>query len=127
MKGPNPKRQKAARQLLQSLASDAKNVWLIHYSCESFYDRKDPASPRITSIALRKLDFGQTLSFSIHQVAEQKQIDFKDIESHYDGLERSMLQAFYTHIHQFQGMKFLHWNMRDMNYGFAALERRFKV
>jgi hypothetical protein len=26
-----------------------------------------------------------------------------------------------------KGMKYLHWNMRDINYGFAALEHRFRV
>lgn len=36
---PNPKRQKEARQRLDSLFSDRSNVWVIHYSCESFYDR----------------------------------------------------------------------------------------
>jgi hypothetical protein len=26
-----------------------------------------------------------------------------------------------------RGMKYLHWNMRDINYGFAALEHRYRV
>ncbi len=127
MRGPNSKRQKTARRLLESLSNDAKNVWVIHYSCESFYDRTNPASPRITSIAIRKLDSGQTLSFSIHQVAEEKRIDFADIESHYDDLELSMLAAFYDRIRQLHERTFIHWNMRDVNYGFAALEHRFRV
>lgn len=67
---------------------------MIHYSGESFYDRPDGASPRITSIAVRKLDTGQTLSFSIHQVAERAGIAFAQIERSYDKLERMMLDAF---------------------------------
>jgi len=38
-----------------------------------------------------------------------------------------MLDAFYTHVGSFRGMKYLHWNMRDINYGFAALEHRHRV
>jgi hypothetical protein len=78
MTSPNPKRQKEAFNLIDALTKDAENVSVIHYFCESFYDRPNGASPRITSIAVRKLDTGQTLSFSIHQVAEREGIAFDD-------------------------------------------------
>jgi hypothetical protein len=38
-----------------------------------------------------------------------------------------MLDAFYAHVRGHQGMKYLHWNMRDINYGFAAIEHRYRV
>lgn len=44
--------------MIDRLFADAANVWVIHYSCESFYDRTDGRSPGITSIAVRKLDAG---------------------------------------------------------------------
>jgi hypothetical protein len=127
MTAPNPKKQKAGWAKINGLFADAANVWVIHYSCESFYDRPNGASPRITSIAVRKLDTAQTLSFSIHQVAEQQKVPFSNIEEHYDTLERSMLDAFFGHIGSHRGMKYLHWNMRDINYGFAAIEHRYCV
>ena len=127
MTAPNPKRQKQARSQIESLAKDAENVSIIHYSCESFYDRPNGASPRITSIAVRKLDTGQTLSFSIHQIAERKAIPFDKIEARYDELERRMLDAFYEHVGSHKGMKFIHWNMRDINFGFAAIDHRYGV
>jgi hypothetical protein len=127
MTAPNPRKQKVSLAKLDSIFSDAPNVWVIHCSCESFYDRPNGASPRITSIAVRKLDSGQTLSFSIHQVAEQQGVSFDQIETHYDALERQMLDAFYGHVGSHKGMKYLHWNMRDINYGFAAIEHRFRV
>ena len=71
---PSPKWQKEARQRLDSLFSDRSKVWVIHYSCESFYDRPNGASPRITSPAVRSLDSAQTHSFSIHQVAERLKV-----------------------------------------------------
>jgi len=127
MAAPNPKRQRTAWAIIDQLASDAENVSVIHYSCESFYDRPNGASPRITSIAARKLDTGQTLSFSIHQVAEREGIAFAEIEASYDKLERMMLDAFFEHVGSHRGMKYIHWNMRDINYGFAAIEHRYRV
>jgi hypothetical protein len=95
---PNPTRQRAALTALDRLFADAANVWIIHYSCESFYDPPEGRSPRVTSVAVRKLDSGQTVSFSIHQVAERRQIRFDQIEQHYDDLEREMLTAFFGHL-----------------------------
>jgi hypothetical protein len=47
---------------------------------------------------VRRLDSGQTLSFSIHQVAEERGVPFDQIEAHYDELERQMLDAFFQHV-----------------------------
>lgn len=127
MSAPDQKRQKEARAVLGRLFADAANVWVIHYSCEGFYERTDGRSPRITSIAVRKLDSGQTISFSIHQVAELRGIALEAITAHYDALEREMLDAYSRHIGGHRGMKYLHWNMRDINYGFAAIEHRHRV
>ena len=127
MAAPNAKRQKNARKALDDLFSNADNVCVVHYSCESFYDRKEGRSPRITSIALRNLDSAQTTSFSIHQTAEINNIPLDEIKKHYDNLEKDMLNRFSSHLSSFQGMRYLHWNMRDANYGFQAIEHRFRV
>ncbi len=52
---------------------------------------------------------------------------FEEIDTHYDSLEREMLHRFFEHLAGFQGMKYLHWNMRDASYGFQAIEHRFLV
>ena len=84
MSGPDPRKQKVSRGVIDRLFADAANVWVIHYSCESFYERTDGRSPRITSIAIRKLDAGQTVSFSIHQVAEVDGIDLSGMAAQDD-------------------------------------------
>ena len=127
MPSPNPKRQRSAQRLLSEVFDDAANIWVVHYSCESFYNRPEGHSPRITSIALRRLDSAQTTSFSIHQIAERRKIAFADIEADYDSLEEEMLRNFFEHLKSYQQMKYLHWNMRDANYGFQAIEHRFGV
>lgn len=125
MAAPNPRRQKEARQRLEKLFHEPHNVWIIHYSCESFYDRAD--SPRVTSIAVRGLDSAQTSSFSIHQMAERKGVPLKEISERYNELEREMLDEFFELVGTHRGKKFLHWNMRDINYGFQAIEHRYRV
>jgi len=127
LSAPDPRKQKASKAVIDGLFEDAANVCVTHYSCESFYDRQDGRSPRITSIAIRKLKSGQTVSFSIHQIAELDGIEVAGITEHYDTLEREMLDAFFAHVGSHQGMKYLHWNMRDINYGFAAIEHRYRV
>jgi hypothetical protein len=97
---------------------------LIHYSCESFYDRADGSSPRVTSIAVRHLDTRQTHSFSIHLMAER---EHSEIERDYDGLERKMLDEFYEYVRTHPDCYWLHWNMRDVNYGFQAIDHRYRV
>ena len=127
MSNPNPKRQKVARGELDDLFAKADQVTVIHYSCESFYDRQEGKSPRITSIALRKLDSAQTKSFSIHQTAEVHGFSLDMIKERYDCLEKQMLTSFFTYVSRIQKERYLHWNMRDANYGFQAIEHRFRV
>lgn len=121
------RRRKEARKTLSSLFENAKNVVIVHYSCESFYDRIDGSSPRVTSIAVRNLDSGQTKSFSIHQMAERKGLAPIEIANQFNVLEKQMLSDFYEYAKEHLRSQWLHWNMRDINYGFAALEHRAQV
>lgn len=122
------RRRREAKRQLTEISKNRNNVVVIHYSCESFYDRPDGTSPRITSIAVRNLATGQTESFSIHQIAERdKKLTIEDINDHYDELEQKMLKEFYDYVEKHEQYQWLHWNMRNINYGFAALEHRYKV
>jgi hypothetical protein len=118
---------KRAKESLNEAFQHPEHTVVIHYSCESFYDRENnPRSPRVTSIAVRNLDTGQTKSFSIHLIAERRGV-LDSIEQHYDQLEKEMLDDFFEAVRARQHCKWLHWNMRDANYGFEALENRIKA
>lgn len=117
----------SAKLTLKGIMKDRPHHWFIHYSCESFYDRPDGTSPRITSIAIRNLDSGQTVSFSIHMMAERNGVALEDISAHYDATEKAMLMEYAEFLKQHQKDNFVHWNMRDANYGFAAIEHRTEV
>jgi len=120
-------KRKRALEIIDRISDHPEDALVIHYSCESFYDRDDGKTPRVTSIAVRNLDSGQTESFSIHKIAEQKGISFGDIHNHYDELEKEMLEEYFNCANQNQGKMWVHWNMRDINYGFIALEHRLKA
>jgi hypothetical protein len=38
-----------------------------------------------------------------------------------------MLDEFFDFVHTHQNYTWLHWNMRDINYGFQAIEHRYRV
>lgn len=120
-------RRRKARKKLDELASREEQVLVIHYSCESFYDRPEGQTPRVTSIAVRNYANGQTASFSIHKVAELNHVKFSRIQESYDMLEKEMLSEFYEFMRQHKSYDWVHWNMRDINYGFPALEHRYKI
>jgi len=120
------KRRKALHQL-REIGERQDNTLVIHYSCESFYDRSDGSTPRITSIAVRNFASGQTESFSIHKIAELTHLPPAQIVDHYDDLERQMLDEFFQILTKNERYTWVHWNMRDINYGFQAIEHRYRV
>jgi len=127
----NTKRKIAKRKKvlseIETLETHSSRILFIHYSCESFYDLRDIGrSARITSIAVRFFETGQSESFSIHKTAEiEKKLD--SIEEHYDELEKLMLSGFFHFLKAHENYKWIHWNMRDVGYGFQAISHRFSV
>jgi len=123
------KKYKTAKNKIVGFFDKSENHLIIHYSCEGFYDKDDGRTPRITSIAVRYLNSSQTKSFSIHKVAEREKglqpID--NIENRYDEFEKKMLCDFFCFVERHLNFVWLHWNMRDENFGFYAIENRYKV
>jgi len=111
-------------------------------------------STRVTSIAVRNLKSGQTKTWSIHKSAElcgqlaslttmvkanaplASQPQNNDvpqagstmqISQILNPLEFDMLKGYFSFLENHTDSTFVHWNMRDDNYGFSALEHRFRV
>lgn len=120
-------KHKEAIKVFKEIDKSPDKYLIIHYSCESFYDITDGRTPRITSIAVYDYSSAQTDSFSIHKMAEKKHIELGQIEEHYDELEYDMLDEFFSYAKEHQNYIWIHWNMRDINYGFKAIEHRFSV
>ena len=49
------------------------------------------------------------------------------LKSQYNLLEKKALDSFYEYVRAHTGYVWLHWNMRDINYGFQAIAHRYKV
>ena len=127
--GPIGRIQKrhAAISTLKLLAHEAAHCVVIHYSCEGFDGEGAKKSPRITSIAVQNLASGQTSSFSISIMAEIRRLPHEQIVNYYDELERTMLKEFYEYVQRHLSYKWIHWAMRDANYGFSAIEHRCRI
>lgn len=118
--------RKKSRQLIEDLYSDSMNVYVVHYSCESFYENSTGGSTRVTSAAIRNLKTAQTKSWSIHKAAELDGC-LSSIPENFPRLERMMLDGYFDFLRSHSNCYFIHWNMRDENYGFYALEHRYRV
>jgi hypothetical protein len=113
--------------LLKELTKDKSKCFIIHYSCESFITTHGK-TPRVTSICIRNLNSSQTISFSIHLQAQFEGKDFNNLsDAEYDELELKMLNEFSEFVKKHSTYKWIHWNMRDSNYGFVAINNRIKI
>lgn len=118
---------KEACAIIKKIENNPEKYFLIHYSCGNFRNITDSRSPRITSIAIKNIATGQVESFSLHKTAEQKSIPFQEIARKYDEIEKDMLKEYFSFLECNKNMFYLHINMRDMNYGFKAIEHRGKI
>lgn len=102
--------------------------YIIHYSSQSLFDAEAGAySPRITSVVVRHYQSGQTVSFATHTSAESLGIDPADIEARYDEVERDLLTKFYDFARDRRERYWVHWNMRNVVFGFEHLEHRYRT
>lgn len=113
--------------MITQLKKNISSLFIIHYSCQSLNDANEGYSPRITSIAVLHAPSDTMHSFSIHLIAEIEEINREDISDHYDELEAKMLKKFFKFVSENQNAYWLHWNMSNINYGFEAIEHRFRV
>ena len=116
-----------AKATLAKIEKESFKYFIIHYACESFYETPMAKTPRITAIAVRSFESGQTYSFSMHQTAEILGIGANEISERYDEIEFAMLQDFAEFLRTHKDASWIHWNMRDGNYGFQAINHRYRI
>jgi len=91
------------------------------------YDDNEALSPRITSIAVTHYASEQTVSFSTHSIAEELHIPRESVRDRFDEVERKLLQDFYSFVRDRRDKHWVHWNMRNLTFGFEHLEHRYRV
>lgn len=102
-------------------------LYAIHYSCESLNDTNDGISPRVTSICIYHVQTKTTHNFAIHLEAEILGLGHSEVPLRYDDCEKNMLAKYFAYLKDNPGNVYLHWNMRNVVYGFEALEHRQRV
>jgi len=127
MAAPNPLRQQQARTRLAELFAYPAAVFVVHYSCQSFFQGEKLGSPRVTAIGVSNLQSGQTFSYSVQQIADMRRLTPMRVLGSMDAIERELLAGFFTFLRMNANARFLHWNMRDATFGFAAIEHRVRV
>ena len=124
---PRLRERRQGLELLNDLIRDKGKCYVIHYSCESFITSHG-RTPRVTAICVRNLKTAQTRSFSIHLKAQTMALDFNNLSvAEYDTVEKEMLEDFSNFVKKYPSFKWIHWNMRDSNYGFEAINNRIAI
>ena len=115
------------REFLKEIRRKPENFYIIHYSCQSLYDDNEGLSPRITSIAINHVATQQAVSFSTHAIAEELHIERDDVHARFDEIELELLNNFYSFVRDRRDKFWIHWNMRNLTYGFEHLEHRYRT
>ncbi len=69
----------------------------------------------------------QTVSFATHAVAEDLGITREQVPGRYDEIEKALLERFYAFVRDRREKYWVHWNMRNLVFGFEHLEHRYRV
>ena len=116
-----------SRQFIKAVRSNPENFFLIHYSCQNLNDDNEDLSPRITSIAINHYATAQSISFSTHSIAAEMNIPRDQVFNNLNQIEFALLKKFYMFIRDRRDKYWVHWNMRNLTFGFEHLEHRYRV
>lgn len=116
-----------SRQFIKSVKNSPEHFFLIHYSCQNLNDDNEGLSPRITSIAINHYSTGQSVSFSTHSIAEELRIPRDEVFLRFNEIEFELLTQFFKFIRDRRDKYWVHWNMRNLTFGFEHLEHRYRA
>ena len=116
-----------SKDFFSQVRKNPENFYIVHYSCQSLNDDNDGLSPRITSIGVTHFATEQTVSFSTHSIAEEMSISREDVQGQFDRVEEKLLRDFYGFVRDRRDKFWIHWNMRNLTYGFEHLEHRYRA
>lgn len=117
----------SSKDFFLQIKKNPENFYIIHYSCQSLNDDNEGLSPRITSIGITHFATEQTVSFSTHAIAEEMAIVREHVQMEFDKVEEKLLRDFYSFVRDRRDKFWVHWNMRNLTYGFEHLEHRYRV
>ena len=122
------KERRLATSNLKKLTEDPSKVLFIHYSQSKTFDDDDYGniSPIITSIVIKSLDNQIDQQFAIHFEADKADIPIDEIHDSYRDLELRILRAFNDFVRRHQECNWIHWDMKNIHFGFEAIKHRYE-
>lgn len=127
MKDDRIKEHKIANEFLKKYLENRGKYAIIHFARENHFDERYPKGPRIISIVVLYPDSDRMSIFSLQRSAEVKGMEFSTcIDSERDNIEKGMLSDFFNEVKDSGINLWLHWNMKNDNFGFQTLSNRYK-
>lgn len=127
MKGDRIKEYKEANEFLKKYLENRKDYAIIHFARENHFDERYIKGPRIISIAVLYPDSDRMSIYSLQRSAEIGGMDFSACsDGEKDHIEKSMLSDFFNEVKNSGTKMWLHWNMKNDNFGFQTLSNRYK-
>lgn len=101
---------------MNAALSRGESLAVVHYACQSFYEAKD-YPPAIGAIAIYDLQATEVLAFSRSDAPPGIEGDDRELD---------LLRRFYDELSGRLDTHVLHWNMNRPEYGFRAIETRYR-
>lgn len=118
---------KEANDILKNYIKQKSQYMFIHYARQNCFENSYEKGPRVISIVVMNADSEQTMAFSLKKSAEKHGGDFFHVsKDEQDTIELEMLNSFFEYIRSNSSKKWFHWNMKNNNFGFVAIEERYK-
>ena len=119
---PQNKKYKDARNKIIEINENKNLFVIIWYTVADIEYAK-----RVITIVIQNLS-GQIRSFSIYDQISLLKDKFTGSKQDYDKCEKKMLGEYFQYVKMHsENTTWLHWRMKLANYGFSALENRYKV
>jgi hypothetical protein len=115
----NPKSLREDLSILRDQFARGEQMVAIHYACENIYDAGDHP-PKVACIAYCPIGRGSAGSFGHLGAPRGEEGDDGD------AAEKWVLRQYFEMIKQNPTVTIVHWNMNKADYGFTALESRYR-
>lgn len=127
MKNNSINEHKEANSIISDYVKKKSDYIFIHYARQNCFADAYEKGPRIIAIVAMNAESEQFVVFSLKKSAEKQGNDFfKLSEMEQDQIEHDMLCDFFEYVNDNKAKTWLHWNMKNNNFGFSAIEDRFR-
>ena len=128
MKNNSINEHKESNKIISDYVKKKSNYIFIHYARQNCFSEAYEKGPRVIAIVAMNAESEQFSVFSLKKSADkQGKVFFELSDSEKDIIEYNMLQDFFEYVKDNKDKVWLHWNMKNNNFGFSAIEDRFRM